>query len=545
MEPQGQFDRVREAFENKDYESCRDELTRLGELAAAQSEIHRWFARLEYRQGNWSSVREHTTARLQAMPRDEEMLRLKARACARLRIWKDCVQVWSDLAKIRPEWPEAWYQLARSAQRAGKAEQAAAAAARLVELADNDPAAAQLAIRYHLECEHLGEAAVQFLALAKTDMDRAREELREIERANNSRSKAVALSALSQFESSEALAANVSSLSEELIGRAIAAERKGQDTDALLDYAATVLLLPDDALANRGCARCLEKLYARARERTKEQNLAAAIDVYDTILKAAPLQHRAALARAKAFTHLRNWSAAREAWKALCRGNGDTQTWIQYARAAGRSERFQEAGQAWKTVQQFDPATQEAATALARLPGEMVKAGRAAFVEGRWIEACEFLSAVPLDVPAKAEAERRLEQLARHLRKRIREAYKQRNYAEIAGQGSIALALLSNDGDVLSIVGRAAKHVQQSALAAQAWRALMEVRPDDVPVQLALAESCVGMGALDEAERLLSGVLRQDPSNEKAGVLQVRLREARSTEAETRHIGRTAERRHA
>jgi tetratricopeptide (TPR) repeat protein len=238
---------------------------------------------------------------------------------------------------------------------------------------------------------------------------------------------------------------------------------------------------------------------------------------------------------------LRNWSAAREAWKALCGEKGDVRTWIQYARAAERSERFQEAGRAWEMVQQFDAANQEAATALGRLPGEMVKAGRTAFVEGRWIEAYEFLSAVPRDVPARAEADRRLEHLGRHLRKRIREAYKQRNYAEIAKQASIALALLANDADVLSIVGRAARHVQQSLLAAQAWSALIALRPDYVHAQLALAESCIGIGALDEAERLLSGVFRQDPSNERAGVLQVRLRGARSAAEELRHVGGIAE----
>lgn len=515
---------ARAAFEKKDYGLCRSELEKARLVEPEHRDVQRWLARVGYRLAEWKVVLESSSLYLRTNPDDREMVQLRARACNYLRLWEEASEGWQHLTLLRPEWPECWYQLAKALMKSDRPVEALTAAGKLREL--GVPAALALAARFFVEIGQTTSARDCYAAFGRSENVDLNDELTGYEKRNGLRGIAAVLAARRALDCPEDLK-RVAKVSEDLIRRAIAAERAEEFGEAYLDYVAATVLKPDDVLAMRSMSRVLQKLYALAIQHAERGEFIKAVRLYQDIMCCSEDSYKAALALARLFMQLQQWGAAAETWQTVRTLMPDSRELrIQQARAIERAEQFAQTADAWRAVKELDPLNEEAETALNRLPARMIKAGRLAAGDRRYRDAWRILSAVPLQSPERADADRRLAQIGRYLRKEMRAAYKERRYLAIVENGETAMELLPRDADILRLIAKSAGRISAYTLARTAWRKFIDLEPaSEISNYLELAKCYLELSEFEEGQAVLRIVLERDPSNERAKDLQLDIRE--------------------
>jgi len=488
---------ARECFAAGDLGGCRAQLDTARALVPQSLEIARWQARLAWREGEWNALLEAAGAFLD-MRSDREMAQLRARALSNLRRWPEAVAAWQAVTELRPDWPEAWLQLARAQWRAKLPYAAARAAAKL--RAFGDTASQLMAARFAWERGQAGEAHALYAALAETDAARVEDDLHRYERKSEFGAVAVIASALGRRSGGEQFRKMAAAVARDLLPRAASAERQGRADIAYLEYAAMLAVEPGNILAQTATRRILKFLYDTARSQYAASERGAARVSYLGVLNLVPGDVRALSGLALAEMAEQNWLAAADVWEALLEAApGDEKALTQRARALDRANAFARAAAAWRAVAEADPANSEAHLALAKLAGRIVKSARQALDEGKTITAAELLLVAPEGDAAPADIGRRLEQVHRQLRKEMRQAYKDRCFDAVVARGRMALRIGAQDADVQRLLAQAAMRTHDYALAAKAWERVAALSPEHADkAKTELARCHERLGSVDE-----------------------------------------------
>ena len=507
------FLRVREAYGAGDWAACRAHLDAARALDPDSMELKRWQARLAWREGDWRTLGEAARDYLTFHPHDREMAQFCARAFSNLKQWSAAADAWRRVAELRPDWPEAWLQLARAQLRAELPHAAAASARRLAGIAGTDAALA--CVRLALERGQMAEAASHFARLAAEAPDRAIEELRAYEKKADIRATALAASALRQGPDGETCKAMARTIADDLLPRALASERRGRIVDAHLDYAVLAQIEPDDVIAKTGQRRTLQALQDDAKERMTSDRKRAQ-KTWLQILYLQPRDGRALTALGQMAMAEQDWSKAAGLWASLLEtAPADARALVQHARALDRAQEFTRAIAAWRAVLAAEPENVEAQLALAKLPSRIVKAGREAVEAQRHVEAVAFFRAVPDDCPERDDAGRRLEQTARYLRREMRAAYKARHYEQVVRFGAAAAVAAPGNEDIQRLLAQAAMRTRDYAIAASAWERLIALSPqtrETAAPQLARCRQRLGEAEMADIEpRSAASPIEKDP----------------------------------
>ncbi|HEX4293616.1 MAG TPA: hypothetical protein VHZ29_05745 [Rhizomicrobium sp.] len=523
--------RAKDAYSANDLTACREFVEQARARDPDSAEIKRWQARLAWRAGDWKALGAAAQAYLAIRPTDREMAQFAARALSNSKEWLAAVPAWRLVAELRPDWPEAWLQLARAQQRADMPHAAARSARRLREIAGSDAliACARLAV----ERGQMAEAAGHFARLAAEAPERALEELRAYEKKGDFRTVALAALGLRDSSGDDVYGKMSKAIARDLFPRAVAGERRGRAVDAHLDYAVLALIEPDDVLAKTGLRRTLQFLQDAAREQVGQGDRKRAFKTYLQILYCQPDDGRALAALGQLAMADQEWLKASELWAAFLEASpGDPKALVQRARALDRAQEFPAALAAWRAVLAVETDNIEAQLALAKLPVRIVKAGRQAVEEQRYVEAAYILLAVPADAPEHGDAARRLEQVSRHLRKGMRAAYKERRFELVAQFGTAAGRISRDDEEVQRLLAQAAMRIRDYATAAGAWARLAELAPAArSSAALQLARCHLRLGQADEGHAVLAALLRDEPDNAEAKALAAEFEARKATHA--------------
>lgn len=513
--------RARDAYTADDLTACREHVERARALDPHSMEVKRWQARLAWREGDWKTLGEAAQSYLDIRPSDREMAQLSARALSNSKQWPAAAKAWQRVAELRPDWPEAWLQLARAQLRTDMPHAAARSALRLRDIAGSDAllACARLAV----ERGQMAEAAAHFARLAAEAPERALEELRAGEKKGDFRVVALAALALGDASGDDVYGKMSKTIARDLLPRAVASERRGRAVDAHLDYAVLAQIEPDDALARAGLKRTLQFLQDAAREQIAKGDRKRAFKTYLQILYCEPGDSRALAALGQLAMGDQDWLKAAELWASFLEVSpGDPKALVQRARALDRAQELRDALAAWHCVLSVEADNIEAQLALAKLPSRIVKAGRQAVEERRFVEAADILLAVPRDCPEHDDATRRLEQVSRHLRKEMRTAYKERRFEWVVHCGIAANTVTRDNEDMQRLLAQAAMRTRDYAIAADAWTRLMQLTPAArSSAALQLARCRLRLGELEEGRAVLAELLREEPDNAEARALAV------------------------
>jgi tetratricopeptide (TPR) repeat protein len=511
--------RARTAYAADDLTACGEYVERAHALDPDALEIKRWQARLAWRANDWNALGEAARTYLDIRPTDREMAQFAARALSNSKQWLAAAQAWRRVAELRPDWPEAWLQLARAQLKADMPHAAARSARRLRDIAGSDAllASARLAV----ERGQMAEAAEHSARLAAEAPERAKDELLAYEKKGDFRAAALAALGLGSSSGGEEYARMSRTIARDLLSRAVASERRGRAVDAYLDYAVLAQIEPGDILAKTGLRRTLQFLQDAAREQIGGGDRKRAFKTYLQILYCQPDDGRALVALAQLSMAEQDWRKASELWASFLEVSpGDPKALVQHARALDRAQEFPAALAAWRAVLAVETDNIEAQLALAKLPSRIVKAGRQAAEEQRYAEAADILLAVPGDAPEHDDAVRRLEQVARHLRKEMRAAYKERRFERVVRCGIAAGKAAPGNEDVQRLLAQSAMRTRDYAIAADAWRRLMELAPAARScATLQLARCRLRLGQAEEGRLLLAALLRDEPGNSEAAAL--------------------------
>jgi tetratricopeptide (TPR) repeat protein len=515
----GTFARAREAYGAGDWAACRAALEEAHALDPDSMELKRWQARLAYREGDWQGLSDAAQAYLAFHPQDREMAQLCARGFSNAKQWSAATLAWQRVAELRPDWPEAWLQLARAQLRGEVPHLAAASARRLSELAGTDAilAAARLAI----ERGQMAEAAEHFARLAAEAPERGVEELRSLEKKTDIRATVLAAAGLARGPQGETYKGIARSAAGDLLPRALGAERRGRTLDAHLDYAVLAQVEPDDMIAKTGMRRTLQTLQDDAKERAGTDRMSAQ-KAYLQILFLQPGDTRALTALGQIAMAEQDWGKASELWSALLAITpGDIRALVQNARALDRAHDFTRATAAWRGVLAAEPANTEAQLALSKLPSRIVKAGREAVDTQRYVDAVALFSAVPPDSPEHETTLRRLDQVVRFLRREMRAAYKTRHFEQVVRYGTAAVSVQPDHEDLQRLLAQSAMRTRDYALAAEAWSKAVALSPPETrgAAILHLARCRLRLGETEESRALVAGLLRDEPENADAAAL--------------------------
>jgi tetratricopeptide (TPR) repeat protein len=511
--------RARNAYAADDLTACGEYVERARALDPQALEINRWQARLAWRASDWKTLGEAAQSYLEIHPSDREMAQFAARAFSNSKQWLAAAQAWRRVAELRHGWPEAWLQLARAQLKADMPHAAARSARRLRDIAGSDAllASARLAV----ERGQIAEAARHFARLAAEAPERVRDELQAYEKKGDARAVALAALALGNSPGGDEYGRMSKTVARDLLSRAVASERRGRAVDAYLDYAVMAQIEPGDVLAKTGQRRTLQFLQDAAREQVGEGDRKRAFKTYLQILYCQPDDGRALAALGQLSMADQDWRKAAELWASFLEVSpGDPKALVQHARALDRAQEFSAALAAWHAVLSVETDNIEAQLALAKLPSRIVKAGRHAVEEQRYAEAADILLAVPGDASEHDDAMRRLDQVARHLRKEMRAAYKERRFEWVVRCGIAAGKAAPGNEDVQRLLAQSAMRTRDYAIAADAWRRLMELAPAArSSATLQLARCQLRLGQIEDGRTLLTALLRDEPGNAEAAAL--------------------------
>lgn len=503
--------KAREAYESGDFALCRRYLDQAAALDAESLGLLRWRARLAHREGQWQEVHDAAAQYCEIDPDDREMRQFLARACSNLKRWPEAVRAWQQLAELRPDWPEARFQLARAQFKSNFNAAGARTMVELEALGDHDATAWQLGGRLAVETGDVARAIALFSKLVGHDRAKAEAELLVYEKTWDQRGLLAVAAALgSADKTADAVA--------ELTKSAALHQRDGNLVEAYGDFAAIAAAAEGDALADASMSRILLTLMNQAKRQVAQEEPRKAIQTYRTILRCQPGNERALAGIGRLMMALQDWSAAADAWEAMLDlVPRDREALTQYARAIERAQDFARARDAWAAVLAEAPQDREASEAIAKLSARIVKAGRKAVEEQRYVDAARLFALVPEDSAEQADARRRLEQVARYLTREMRAAYKERRFAHVVSLGAVAAEIAPDNADILRLLAQSAMAGRNYAIAAPAWTRLVALSQDSFAAHaLPLARCHLRMGRNEDGRAVLEKLLTQEPDNQDA-----------------------------
>jgi predicted Zn-dependent protease len=512
-----------DAFGANDLAACRVFLEKAQTADPRSLELKRWQARLAWREGDWKALRDIVDTYLAQDAGDREMHQLGARSLSSLKQWPEAAQAWQRVTQLRSDWPEGWFQLARSQLRAGRPQAAARSAERLRGFAGREALLASSRLAF--ESGQMSQAAQALARLADEAPDQARKELRAAGQKGDLRVAALTALALARLPGGEAHRKTAMDMARDLLQRAVAYERRENTVEAYLDYATLAQIEPDDILSRTGMKRTLQFLQERAKEKNTAGDRDGARKTYLEILFCKPDDRHALTALGQMQMADQDWPKAAETWEAAVKAApGDTKAVLQHARALDRAQDFAAALATWQALLAAEPENAEAQITLSRLPIRMIRAGRQAVEEHRYIAAADAFALVPQDAPEHAEAERRLEHVFRHLRREIREAYKERRFERVVALGVAAAKLAPDDQDTQRLLAQAATRTRDYAIAARAWSKVRLIAPAlRAAASLHLARCHLRLGNRTEGRAVLEELLRDEPDHAEAKLLMLEL----------------------
>ncbi|HTT97337.1 MAG TPA: tetratricopeptide repeat protein [Rhizomicrobium sp.] len=518
---QESLQRARQAYEGGDLALCRQFLDQAAAVDPESLGLLRWRARLAHREGDWPVLQDAAQRYCEVDPDDREMRQFHARACSNLKLWNEATEAWQQLIVLRPEWPEAYFQLARSQIRSNFASAASATIAKLEALGDKDRTAWQLGGRLAVEAGDIARAIRMFSRLTEHDAARVEDELRLFEKAKDYRGMLAAATAMRAHAPSQEWDGKIAAVMAELTKSAALHQRDGDLVDAYHEFAAIAAASNDDRLATSGMDRIMLTLRNQAKRFVAQEEPRKAIHAYQTILRCEPGNDRALVGMGRLLMALQDWPSAMGAWSAvLDKSPRDRDALVQYARAAERAQDFPHAYEAWSRVLAEAPGDLEAEDAIAKLPARAIRAGRKAVDEKQLVEAARLFATVPENRPEYADARRRLDQVARYLVRDMRAAYKEKKFAQVVSLGTTASKIAPESIDVHRLLAQAAMTSRDYAVAAHAWKRLAVLVPEDSGGHaLQIARCYLRMGRTEDGQAILSDLIQREPENEAAKAL--------------------------
>jgi tetratricopeptide (TPR) repeat protein len=524
---------ARQAYEGAELDRCRQFLDRAAAIDPESLGLMRWRARLAHREGDWPVLRDMAAQYCGVEPGDREMRQFLARAWTNMKCWPDAARAWQQMIALRPDWPEAHFQLARAQIRSNLSSAANATIAVLESLGDRDIAAWQLGGRLAVEAGDIHGAIRMFSRLAEHDAAKAEDEFQLFEKAKSHHGMLAVAVAMRAQDSAQGWNEKISVIMTEITKDAALHQRDGELVEAYHDFAALAAAASDDQLALAGMDRIILTLQNQAKRYVAQELPRKSILTYQMILRCTPGDERALIAIGRLQMALRDWSAAAEAWSAvLDRSPNDADALVQYARATERAQDFPRAQDAWARVLAAAPGDHEAEDAVAKLPGRIVRAGRKAVEAMDYIQAAQLFALVKPDCAEYADARRRLDQVARYLVRDMRAAYKEKTFARVVSLGTAAAKIAPDVVDVHRLLAQAAMTSRDYAVAAHAWQRLLELAPENFATYaLPLARCYLRLGRIEDGQALLSDLLQREPENETVKALAVQFDAARATPA--------------
>jgi tetratricopeptide (TPR) repeat protein len=512
---------LQEAYSRYDIGACEEHLRKARAAAPEAAELLRWQALIAYRKADWTDAGDAASRYLQKFPRDSTVAPVAGRALTNLKLWPAAVKAWKHVTDLRPDWLEGWYQLGLSQFHDGRVLAAEQTALHLAALAGENRTGLQLVARLALRRGRPVVALNALRSLASRNVKDVETLFRTFEDRRDARGAYVSMVVLREHASAAADTARLESLGQELLERALEAERQGSLIEAHTEFAALLAVDSMDIIAGSGCTRVMQTLQRQARLAFDEGRFDRAAKACFAILQCDVENARALSMLGRAYVAERAWSDAAEAWRQLLRvAPADRTALLQYARAVERSQEYREIRPAWEAVKAADPDNEEAARSLARLPLLLVRAGREAFKDQRYRDAAEILLEVPAGSAEFEDARRRLEQSGRQLFKEMRNWYKERRFARVLWLGEVAARALPDNADVHRLIAQAAMRTHKFGEAAQAWMRLMDRMPDSRQASaVQLARCWLRLRRMEECRAVLAEILSAEPDNAEARAL--------------------------
>ena len=480
--------------------------------------------RVSYATGNWRDLDRWTRRLVDLAPANLDGQLLRARACNAERQWASAAAAWAIVARGRPDWPEARFQLARALYRSGDAAGAEEAGNQLAALTPRTALHADLLGQLALERGQCEPAAAFFAAVAKEDPAAAWRRFEAMCQARHHRGIAVMARAVLEGESgsdaSRALA--IQQAAEEalraLASRAVTQERTGHLDEAFQDHTAILLADPGDVSATRGRSRIQRTLHISAHDALRSQDWNAAREAFRRLvqLDGGDLDSRIQLGRL--LMRQRDWASAVPLWQAVMASRPQmVEPQVQLARALDRNDSPAAALSQWRSVLTLAPDHAEAREMLEQAPRRMLDHVRRLVDAGDLTQAVEALKLARSFAPDDPDLIRRTDHVGRRLLQAMRAAFKATDWDAILAISAATRALRPDDADVHLLTGRAAMARRLYDLAIPVWIELAAVDPATEPMcRLQLARCYVRSGRFAEAEPVVAAILADTPDHLEA-----------------------------
>ena len=510
---------ISRAYTARDGAACRQLVDRALALDSQSEGVHRWAARIAYREQAWPGLLNSAEFLLSQNSDNAEAAQFQARALTALQRWAEAAESWRRLTTLRPDALEVWRELANSAAVSGKTDLALSAMDELQTRGQTDLAALQQAAGAAVDIGDSDLARRLFRSLAQTDRAAVETDFEDYLKQGQLRGAAAALAALQ--EDGAAPDDETMTLSEALVRDAVHHERSDALLEACFDYAAALLLYPSDPVIQKGRTRSVEALLARAQaclaQGRPDEARARGLD----LLRCASGQVALLRKAAALFAALADPEASERLYlQILEQDPRDAEALLQLARLKEGAQQFDLALDLWRRLTKAHPGHKEGQRALERAPGRILTAGRTAFAEGRLIEAARHFQSVPADSPQHEDARRRLEQVGRHMLRDVRIAYKDGRMEDVVALGAPAADILADPSEVLRLLARGAMKLRDNATGAEAWQRYIDQDSDSAAAFVGLGRCRLGLGDLNGARAAVDLALALEPEDASARQLQ-------------------------
>ncbi|CAH1666995.1 MULTISPECIES: tetratricopeptide repeat protein [unclassified Chelatococcus] len=492
--------------------------------------------RVSYATRNWRDLDRWTRRLLAVAPAHAEGQLLRARACNAERQWAPAAAAWAIVARERPDWPEAQFQLARALHRSGDPAGADAAGERLAAMAPRTALCTDLLGQLALERGRCEAAATFFANLVQEDPAAAWRRFEALRQARHYRGIAVMARALLEGEpgADASRAPAIQQAAEEalrnLAARAMAQERAGHLEEAFQDHTAILLADPGDGPASRGRARIKRTLLLAAHDALRTQNLheedwEAAREAFQRVVRLddGDLDSRVQLGRL--MMRQRDWTSAAQLWRSVIASSPRlVEAQLQLARALDRNDDHAAALSQWREVLELAPDNAEAREMLGQMPRRMLEHVRRLVDAGDLTKAVEALMLARSLSPDDPDLARRTDHVGRRLLQAMRAAFRSADWEAILAIQAATRSLRPDDADVHLLTGRAAMARRQYDLAIAAWSRLGELDPEMASMcRLQLARCHMRSGRLAEAQPIVAAILAEKPDHVEAHAMAAQL----------------------
>lgn len=484
--------------------------------------------RVSYATGNWRDLDRWTRRLVDLAPGNLDGQLLRARACNAERHWAAAAAAWAIVARGRPDWPEARFQLARALYRSGDGPGAEDAANQLATLSPRTALHADLLGQLALERGQCEQAAAFFAALVKDDPAAGRRRFAAMCQARHHRGVAVMARAVLDGEpapdASRALA--IQQATEEalhaLAARAVTQERTGHLDEAFQDHTAILLADPADPSASRGRARIRRTLQIAAQDALRAEDWDAARGAYRRLVQLDGSDLDSHIQLGRLLMRQRDWASALLVWQTVVAASPQlVEAQVQLARALDRSASPAAALAQWRGVLALAPDNAEARDMLEQAPRRMLDHVRRLVDAGDLTRAVEALKLAGTFAPDDPDLIRRTDHVGRRLLQAMRAAFKAADWDAILAISAATRSLRPDDADVHLLTGRAAMARRQYELAIPAWIRLAGLDPATEPMcRLQLARCYVRSGRFAEAEPVVAAILADTPDHLEAQAMR-------------------------